>query len=80
MHGDAYILVGNEHSGGILKGQLGVPPHWLCYVNAENTVRTVAQVLELGGRVVIPATDMPGVRRFAVLTDPRGAVFAVMGG
>jgi uncharacterized protein len=32
----------------------------------------------LGGRALVPPTDIPKVGRFSVLTDPQGAGFAVI--
>src|SRR5690606_17950044 len=34
--------------------------------------------LQLSGTVIVPATDIPGIGRFAVIADPGGAVIAVM--
>jgi uncharacterized protein len=31
-----------------------------------------------GGTVAVPASDIPGVGRFAILADPAGAPFAVI--
>lgn len=54
-----------------------VPPHWGVYFAVADTDATVAKAKELGGSVVMPATDIePG--RFAVLADPSGAVFNVL--
>jgi predicted enzyme related to lactoylglutathione lyase len=39
---------------------------------------TLTQATELGGSVLAPVTDMPGVGRFAVLADPTGAAFSVL--
>ena len=76
--GPDYILVGDEHSAGITRGQPGVPSNWLVYVNSQNTDATVAKVESLGGKVMMPGTDIPNIGRFAVFADPTGGVFAVM--
>ena len=57
-----------------------VPPHWNVYFNVEDVDATVAKALELGGQVVAPAFDVPGVGRMAVLADPQGAMFNLMAG
>jgi predicted enzyme related to lactoylglutathione lyase len=57
--------------------QAGAHPHWLAYVAVPDTDATVAKTLELGGKVLVPATDIPTTGRFAVLQDPQHAVFAV---
>ncbi len=58
-------------------GEAGTPPHWIVYVATPDVDATVAQAERLGGKVVKGATDIPNMGRFAVLTDPQGATFAV---
>jgi uncharacterized protein len=53
------------------------PPHWLAYAAVPDVDASLAQALGLGGRTLKGATDIPGVGRFAVLTDPQGAEFAL---
>lgn len=53
------------------------PPHWLAYVGVADVDAAAAKAASLGGRVVHPPTDIPGVGRFAVLSDPGGASLAV---
>lgn len=57
----------------------GAPPHWLGYVAVQDVDEMARRATELGGRIVVPGTDVPGVGRFAVLADPQGAVFAIFG-
>ena len=57
-----------------------VPPHWNVYFNVEDVDATVASAVGLGGQVVAPAFDVPGVGRMAVLADPQGAMFNLMAG
>lgn len=54
----------------------GAPPHWLAYVSTPDVDATAGRVGELGGKVLMPPTDIPTVGRFAILADPQGAVFA----
>jgi predicted enzyme related to lactoylglutathione lyase len=53
------------------------PPHWLNYIGTPDVDATVRQAVELGGKVMTPAADVPRVGRMAVLQDPQGAMFAV---
>lgn len=64
--------------GGVMKlpPDAGGPPHWLAYISTPHVDETVQQAVDLGARVLTPATDIPTVGRFAVLADPHGAVFA----
>ncbi len=54
-----------------------MPSHWLPYFAVADTDATCTRVLELGGIVQVPPKDIE-VGRFAVITDPHGAAFAVM--
>ncbi len=60
----------------VLPPGAGSPPHWLAYVGTADVDATAAQAVTLGGKVMVPPTDIPTVGRFAVLADPQGAVFA----
>ena len=54
-----------------------VPSHWLVYFAVASTDDTVKRAQELGGKVMAPAMDIPQ-GRFAVLSDPQGAAFAII--
>lgn len=56
----------------------GARPHWMGTVSVENTDATVARALELGGKLLHAAHEIPNVGRFAVLQDPTGGTFCVM--
>lgn len=56
----------------------GAPSHWLVYF-ATDVAAACARVSEFGGAVLEPTHDIEE-GRFAVLTDPTGAVFAVFEG
>jgi len=74
---------GSETAGGMMaitKEMQGVPPHWLVYYGVSDVDAVVAKVTSLGGSVVRPGWDIPGVGRIAILKDPTGAVFAVIKG
>lgn len=55
-----------------------VPPHWLVYFAVDDCDAKVQKATELGASVMKPPDDIPGIGRFAVLTDPQGAAFAVI--
>ncbi len=55
-----------------------IPPHWLTYFAVADCDATVQKAGELGGSVMKPAEDIPGVGRFAILRDPASAVFAIL--
>jgi predicted enzyme related to lactoylglutathione lyase len=72
------VVDGNQVGGAMPPMMEGVPPHWNVYFNVESVDDTIARVVELGGTVVAPAFDVPGVGRMAVLADPQGAMFNLM--
>jgi hypothetical protein len=80
--GDYYHIVnGKDFIGGIPPSahrDPNMPPHWLIYFDVADCDRTIAQVTSLGGRVVMPAMTMGNVRRFAILADAQGAIFAIV--
>ena len=53
------------------------PPSWLSYIGTPDVDATVRQAVELGGKVAVPAYNVPSVGRMAHLQDPQGASFAV---
>jgi hypothetical protein len=80
MPGYTIWMAGQAQIGGLmaLPTQAGAtPPHWLIYVGTPNVDATCTQAQGLGAHVVKAATDIPNVGRFAVLSDPQGATFAV---
>lgn len=72
-----------EHpAGGMVhldESHVGVRPHWMVYFAVSDCDETTMLSAKNGGKVVVPPTDMPA-GRFAVLSDPQGAVFGVMAG
>ncbi|GAB3774661.1 hypothetical protein FB382_003807 [Nocardioides ginsengisegetis] len=81
MPGGSYTTLvsgGRPVGGAMLPPMEGIPPHWNVYFNVTSVDETVAQAESLGGQVVAPAFDVPGVGRMAVLSDPQGAMFNLM--
>lgn len=58
----------------------GMRPCWLGYVGVDDVDAVAKDIVATGGRQHVPPTDIPGVGRFAMLTDPQGAPFYVMRG
>ncbi|MBK1613707.1 glyoxalase [Rubrivivax gelatinosus] len=56
----------------------GMPPHWGSYVTVDSVDDAIAKAEALGGTVIVPPMDIPGVGRMAVLRDPTGAAVNVM--
>ncbi len=75
-------LNGGQPIGGMLPMEgakfEGVPPHWLTYFTVEDCDATVEKAKSLGGKPIVPPTDIPNTGRFSVIQDPQGAVFAII--
>jgi predicted enzyme related to lactoylglutathione lyase len=56
----------------------GARPAWVGYVLVDDVDTAATSIEQGGGKVLMPAHDMPGVGRFAMVTDPQGAPFYVM--
>jgi uncharacterized protein len=63
---------------GLPPGAPPMPPAWGAYVTVDSVDDTLGRCESLGGKVLLPPMDVPGVGRMAVLQDPQGAVFSVM--
>ncbi|MBK8979176.1 MAG: VOC family protein [Planctomycetes bacterium] len=76
------LQLGDDDLGGLyeLSGPMfaGIPPHWMYYVAVEDVDATSTRVPELGGKLVMPPTDVPNVGRMAVIEDPTGAKLSLM--
>jgi uncharacterized protein len=55
-----------------------MPPHWLVYFAVRDCDGSATLAQSLGGAVRMPPSDIPDAGRCAVLTDPQGAMFAVI--
>ncbi len=58
----------------------GAKPVWLGYFGVDDVDASVASIVEAGGQVHLPAFDIPGVGRLAMVTDQQGIPFYVMRG
>ncbi len=78
-----YLVVktADGHSNGGLRPPAppDTPPFWLVYFATGDLDASLSQVGELGGNVVVGATDI-GIAKIGVVQDPQGAVFALYEG
>ena len=58
----------------------GARPLWAGYVGVEDADAAAKKIADLGGAVLMPPTDIPGVGRFAFVKDPQGVPLYVMRG
>lgn len=54
-----------------------IPPRWMSYITVENVDAKADEVTKLGGKIVMPATNVSDFGRFIVLEDPTGAHVAL---
>lgn len=54
------------------------PPNWYAYVAVDDVNACATRVVQLGGTVIEPPHDVPGVGRICLLTDPMGAPLTLM--
>jgi predicted enzyme related to lactoylglutathione lyase len=76
-----YFKQGERRNGGMMQltAEMGpIPPHWAVYFAVDDCDGRAARATGLGGKVLVPPTDVPDVGRFAVLQDPQGAAFAIV--
>ncbi|MEZ5572616.1 MAG: VOC family protein [Halioglobus sp.] len=71
------------HVGGVLpltKSMVdaGIRPCWMGYVNVEDVDRMAEAIASANGTVHMQPQDIPGIGRFAFVSDPQGALFYVM--
>ncbi|MFJ4171821.1 VOC family protein [Paenarthrobacter sp. NPDC089714] len=75
------LVVDGRAVAGALKLPIeGLSPFWMTYFSVVDVDQTVGYAVELGGHVIVPAFDVPGVGRMGVLMDPAGAAFSIMTG
>jgi uncharacterized protein len=84
-HGYAICSVGLALIGGIMQipedaRAMGVGPCWTGYVAVDDVDDTARRAVAASGRLIRAADNIPGVGRFAVVSDPQGAVFILFKG
>lgn len=70
-------------TGGVLKltpemTQHGARPCWLGYLYVTDVDAEAAKIAGEGGKVLMPASDIPGAGRVAMVTDPQGVPIYIM--
>ncbi len=81
-----YRMIGRAeggNAGGMLTitGEMaghGARPAWLGYLYVADVDSSIAAIMAAGGSVHMPATDIPGIGRIAMVADPQGAPFYIM--
>lgn len=56
----------------------GMPPTWGSYVTVDDVDARVKRIESLGGKLCMGPQDIPDIGRFAIITDPQGAMLALI--
>lgn len=83
---NGYRMIGRSdgaYAGGVLElnadmQQHGATPTWLGYIHVPDVDQAIGSIGKSGGKTLMGPTDIPGVGRIAMVTDPQGAPFYVM--
>lgn len=67
---------GKGVNGGMMKRQ--APEQQICnYIDVESVVEYAAKVEELGGKIIMPKTPVPGMGWFAICLDTENNAFGL---
>lgn len=75
------FFVGERKTAGMLQmteAWGAMPSHWMMYFQVEDCDESAALAVRLGGAILVGPCDIPPLGRFAVLSDPQGAVFSIV--
>jgi uncharacterized protein len=80
MPGQSYTFftVGNAFASGLMglpegASKTGAPPRWIGYVAVNDVDASVERTRRRGGAVLVPPTDLLGISRFSIVSDPQMA-------
>ena len=75
------LKAGNRDVGGMMAipaEEAGMPSAWGAYVTVDNVDQQITRAEQLGGKLILAARDIPDVGRFAVISDPQGAILTMI--
>src|SRR5215813_9449731 len=77
QHGPAAMIATGANTG--IQGHIsamGHEPHNFVtfYVHVDNLQQYLDKAAKLGGKTLVPPTEVPGMGHFAWLTDPEGTI------
>jgi len=81
-HDYRVISAGGRGMGGMMElpaaaEAMGARPAWMGYIYSDDVDAAVERLLADDGKILRPAETLPGIGRFAIVTDPQGAVFVL---
>ena len=72
---------GDTSAGGMMgkTPEMGdIPSHWMAYITVDDVDASAKQAEELGGKICVPPSDIPGVGRFTLIIDPTDAMVGLI--
>jgi uncharacterized protein len=78
--GYLHIKNGEQFIGGIPPAAHrppGVPSHWMAYFQVDDVDASASKARGMGAKLCLEPMTLEGVGRFAVISDPQGATFAI---
>ena len=72
---------GDDQVAGIMampKEAQGMPPAWGAYVTVDDIDEQVNKAEKLGAKTLVEPRNIPNVGRFAVISDPQGAMLTMI--
>ena len=75
------LMTGNRPAGGLMllpEPARNGGPFWAGYIGVPDVDADVGAISAAGGTTHVPPRDIPTVGRFAVVSDPQGAVFMLL--
>ena len=75
--GQGAVFLAGEAMVADVQEARGMPNCWMTYVVVDKLADTRARAEKLGGKVLMPSIDVPGMGTVAVVADPAGAVLGL---
>jgi predicted enzyme related to lactoylglutathione lyase len=66
--------------GGVGAGQEGMPGYVTFYAQVPDLAATLKKAESMGGKTVMPPTEIPNMVTFALFTDPEGHMVGIVQG
>jgi len=72
------ITVGEGMGGGMMKNPMpSKPDSWIPYILVDDVATSTKKAKSLGAVIANDVTEVPGMGRFSVITDPTGAALGL---
>ena len=78
MDANGETVAGICHARGINAAMADTPPRWMPYISVDDLDASLERCRSAGGTTVTDVRDMGDGTRFCVISDPAGALVALM--